>query len=146
MVSFGKGGSAKQSSQSTDEAIFPEQFINQYQGRFGNEPNPQYHGLNVNDPNVAAYTNAIQRYTIDPLTQAYNQAGKNTDEQLAQRGLATSPAQYAQGGAKDVLNRNYLQQVGQAGNAAAVQGMGLGETEATRQTAFGENQLSNYLK
>ncbi len=133
--------SSNSSSKSSSGTKFPEKFLNKYREYFGTGDsfnyggptfNPQYKGFgNFDDVEKAAYTSQA-----DKLTTAYKDAIARQREELSQAGLLDSPAQYIEGGARDVMNRDYLSSIQQAARDARSQRLGLEESEAGRESQF----------
>lgn len=130
-------------SQSSSKTVFPAKFLNQATKYFGPAPayNPQYVGFSpdkIQQMGQNMYTSQVAN-----LDTQRNQQEKIQNEELSNSGLLTSPAQYMAGGAKDVLNQNYAQQVNQAARDAQLAELGMTQEEAQRQTGFNTTTAEN---
>jgi hypothetical protein len=135
MVTFGSGGSSKQSSSSKTK--FPTKFLDKAYKYFGGEPayNPKYVGFGSKEDLDKLESN-LYGSQQSKLADAYNSAIARQREELSQSGLLTSPAQYIEGGARNTLDKSYLENIQQAARDAALGRLGVQQEEAGRETGF----------
>lgn len=135
MVSFGSGSKSKQKSSSS--TTFPTDFLSKAYSFFGGEPGykPQYVGFNKPGDLDKLESNLYESQS-SKLADAYNSAVNRQREELSQAGLLNSPAQYIEGGARDTLNKGYLQQLQQAARDASLARLSTQQQEAGRETEF----------
>lgn len=95
---------------------------------------PKFQGLeNMDFENLQ--TNLYNRQ-LQNLTPTYETERARRREELSQTGLLNSPVAFAEGGALDALERNYLDQSQKAASDAAIQTVGLKQQELARKLGF----------
>lgn len=80
-----------------------------------------------------------------PLRQTRENLFRDTSERLSQSGLLTSRAPFTRGGALEIINEDFLRQIGLAGEQATAAEIQLRSTEAARETNFNESQANRIL-
>lgn len=135
------GGGSSGSSSSSSKTVFPKKYLDQFYQYFGRDGNfnyggpkfdPAYKGFgSFDDVENTAYTSSA-----DKLTKAYNDVIGKQDDDFSRMGLTNSPTKYAEGGARDITNRDYMSSLQQAARDAHSQRLGLEETEAGRETGY----------
>lgn len=148
MVSFGSSGGSKNKSKnsSSTRTDFPKDFFNDAADYFGKTPDydPEYVGFGDEGQLDQIEQNHFNRQKVK-AKQGYDDLARIQNEELSNSGLLNSPSKYIEGGARDTLNRNYIQALQQAGNEAALARLGVQQGEAARRTAWNEQRAMAVL-
>jgi hypothetical protein len=144
MVSFGKKDKTKSKASAISQTTFPKSFFEEAYGFLGGEP--EYSPKFVPFAGGPELEEKLTKSRTDRITQAYNDAIARQDEELSQSGLLTSPAKYIQGGARDVLNKNYLNAIQQAATEASLARLETERGEAGRETEFNVDTAGKILQ
>lgn len=147
MVTFGNGSKSKNRSTSSSTVNFPTDFLDKARNYFGADPGyaPKYVGFG-SPADLDKLESNIYGGTKSKLTDAYNTAIGRQREELSQSGLLNSPNQYMEGGARNVLDKGFLQNIQQAARDAALARLGVQQTEAGRETGFNQDTAKTLLQ
>jgi hypothetical protein len=118
MVSFGSGGSSSKKESSESGTMFKKKFFDKFRDYFGSEPdyNPEFVGFDDFDKLESGLYDSARAKAGD----AYNTAVRRRREELSQAGLLNSPNQYLENGARESLDKDFLQQLQQAARDASL--------------------------
>jgi hypothetical protein len=144
MISLGTGGKSKSKSKQESKTYFPKDFFDDAYGYFGGPPDydPEFVGFG-DEADLDRYEGALYNRQKSKMHQGYQDALKLQNEDLSNMGMLNSPSKFIEGGARDTLNKGYIQSLQQAANEAALGRLGREEREAGRRTTFNqENALA----
>lgn len=145
MVSFGSG--SKKKSKASSRVDFPTDFLNKATSYFGASPGyaPEYVGFGSPEDLDKLESN-LYGGQKSKLSDAYNSAIARQREELSQSGLLNSPAQYIEGGARNTLDKSFLENIQQAARDAALARLSTQEREAARRTGFNTDTAKTLLQ
>lgn len=109
-------------------------FPSSYQRQQFNIGVPQFHGLE--DMDFENLQKNLYGRQLQEITPTYETERNRRREELSQTGLINSPIQFAEGGALDSLERNYLDQSQKAASEAVIQRTELEQEELARKLGF----------
>lgn len=95
---------------------------------------PRFHGLADGDYDKLE-KNLYDRQQLN-MRPTYERERERRREELSQTGLINSPVQFAEGGALDSLERNYMDQSQKAASDASIEGIRLKQSELARKLGF----------
>lgn len=95
---------------------------------------PKFRGLE--DMDFDKLQSNLYNRQLQNLTPTYETERARRREELSQTGLLNSPVSFAEGGALDSLERDYLDQSQKAASDAAIQTVGLKREELARKLGF----------
>jgi hypothetical protein len=100
---------------------------------------PKFKGLE--DMDFDKLQSSLYNRQLQNLNPTYETERARRREELSQTGLLNSPVAFAEGGALDSLERNYMDQNQKAASDAAIQTVGLKQEELARKLGFDQDMV-----